>query len=292
MKFVIVTGLSGAGRTQSIRFLEDFGYFCVDNMPPALIPKFAELCFVTGGKIEKAAIAVDIRGGRFFNDLFKSLRTLSDMGYMYDILFLDASDEVLVKRYKETRRNHPLAKNDRIINGIRQERAIMQEVKDKATHVIDTSKLVTRQLREELKRIYVSGGKFDGLIISVMSFGFKYGMPMDADLVFDVRFLPNPYYIEDLKGYSGNDDKVKNYVMAWKETNVFIEKLNDMLEFLIPNYIKEGKTQLVIAIGCTGGRHRSVTIANEIYNKLKANGHTTLISHRDIEQDVARARKI
>jgi UPF0042 nucleotide-binding protein len=286
LKFVVVTGLSGAGKSQTIRCLEDFGYFCVDNLPPALIPKFAEICFQTEGKIEKIAVVVDIRGGILFEDLFQSLKILGNMGYGYDILYLDASDDVLVKRYKESRRSHPLARNGRIINGIHEERNILLDVKALATHIIDTSNLSTRQLREELNKIYVVGEKFDSMIITVISFGFKYGIPIDADLVFDVRFLPNPYYIEELKKHSGNEEKVKEYVMKWDEATAFLEKINDLLEFLIPNYIKEGKSQMVIAIGCTGGRHRSVVIANAIYENLKRNNHAALINHRDITEDL------
>jgi UPF0042 nucleotide-binding protein len=286
LKFVVVTGLSGAGKSQTIRCLEDFGYFCVDNLPPALIPKFAEICFQTEGKIEKIAVVVDIRGGILFEDLFQSLKILGNMGYGYDILYLDASDDVLVKRYKESRRSHPLARNGRIINGIHEERNILLDVKALATHIIDTSNLSTRQLREELNKIYVVGEKFDSMIITVISFGFKYGIPIDADLVFDVRFLPNPYYIEELKKHSGNEEKVKEYVMKWDEATAFLEKINDLLEFLIPNYIKEGKSQMVIAIGCTGGRHRSVVIANAIYENLKRNNHAALINHRDITDDL------
>lgn len=287
MKFLIVTGLSGAGKTQAMRGLEDFGYYCIDNLPPALIPKFAEICYQTGGKLERVAIVVDIRGGEFFDDLFNGLQTLKGMGYNYDILFLDASDEILVKRYKESRRSHPLSKNDRIINAIKRERKILSEVKSKATHVIDTTNLSARQLKEELQRIFITGEKFESLIITVMSFGFKYGMPIDADLVFDVRFIPNPFYIDELRSHSGNEECVKNYVLKWDETNKFISKATDMLEFLIPNYIKEGKTQLVIAIGCTGGRHRSVAISDAIYNNLKDSGHAVLINHRDIDEDVS-----
>lgn len=286
MRFVIVTGLSGAGKTQTIRCLEDFGYFCIDNLPPALLPKFAEMSYQTEGKFDKIAIVIDIRGGRFFDDLFNGLKALSEMGYKYEILFLDASDDVLVKRFKETRRRHPLAKNGRIINGIQEERKKLEEVKKQADHIVDTSNLSTRQLREELQKIYVTGEKFDSLVITVMSFGFKYGIPIDCDLVFDVRFLPNPFYVEDLKHHSGNEENVKNYVLKWPEAVQFIDKINDLLEFLIPNYIKEGKTQLVVGIGCTGGRHRSVVIANAIFESLKKNGHTALINHRDIMHDV------
>lgn len=287
MKFVIVTGLSGAGKTQTMRCMEDFGYFCIDNLPPALIPKFVEICRQAEGKLEKVAIVIDIRGGEFFDDLFNGLKSLIEMGYEYEILFLDASDDVLVKRYKESRRNHPLAKSDRIINGITEEREILSDVYSKATHVIDTTNLSTRQLREELQKIYVTGEKFESLIITVMSFGFKYGVPNDADLIFDVRFLPNPYYVEELKSHSGNEESVKSYVLNWPEALEFVKKVDDLLEFLIPYYIKEGKTQLVIGIGCTGGRHRSVVISNAIYENLKKNNHTVHVDHRDISEDVS-----
>lgn len=286
MHFVVVTGLSGAGKSQTIRCLEDMGYYCVDNLPPALIPKFAEICYQTGGKIDKVAIVIDIRGGKLFDELFNGLKLLNSMGYEYQILFLDASDEVLVKRFKESRRNHPLANDGSIVNAIKEERSRLMEVKGKAQHIVDTSNLSTRQLREELQKIFLTGEKFESLVITVMSFGFKYGIPLDADTVFDVRFLPNPYYIEELKRHSGNETVIKEYVHKWSETAEFLEKSNDMLEFLIPNYIKEGKSRLVIAIGCTGGRHRSVVIANSIYESLKENGHTVLINHRDVMKDV------
>lgn len=291
MKFVIVTGLSGAGKTQTIRCLEDIGYYCMDNLPPALIPKFADICYQTGGKIDKIAIVVDIRGGKFFDDLFNGLKSLNDMGYKYEILFLDAEDEVLIKRFKESRRNHPLATSGRIITGIQEERIRLNEVKSKANFIIDTSNLTSRQLREELVKIMADGDKLSSLIINVVSFGFKYGIPIDADLVFDVRFLPNPYYIPELKPLTGNEDRIKHYVLSWKEAGEFIHKINDMLEFLLPYYSKEGKSQLVIGIGCTGGRHRSVVIANEIHNNLKNKSHAALISHRDINCDVVEDNK-
>lgn len=291
MRFVIVTGLSGAGKTQAVRCLEDIGYYCMDNLPPALIPKFADICYQTGGKIDKIGIVVDIRGGKFFDDLFLSLKTLNEMGYKYEILFLDAEDEIIIQRFKESRRNHPLAKNSRIITGIQEERKRLAEVKSKADYLIDTSNLTPRQLREEVVKIIDAGKEYNNLLINVVSFGFKYGIPIDADLVFDVRFLPNPYYIPELKSHSGNEDRIKHYVLSWSEANKFIEKVNDLLEFLIPNYVKEGKSQLVIGIGCTGGRHRSVVIANEIYENLKKNGHTALISHRDIKCDVMEDNK-
>lgn len=292
MRFVIVTGLSGAGKTQAVRNLEDLGYFCVDNLPPTLIPKFAEACYKTYGKIDKIALVIDIRGGQFFNDIFESLSYLKDNGYKYEILFLDASDEVLIKRFKECRRKHPLAPGGRILNGISMERNRLRELKDRADTIIDTSKLATRELREEINKIYSEEGQVETqLIVTVLSFGFKYGIPVDSDLVFDVRFLPNPFYIPELKKYSGNDKLVVDYIMKFKQTNEFVDKLSDMLEFLIPYYLKEGKRQLIISIGCTGGRHRSVTIANIIYNKLKENGHKVNIDHRDIEEDVNRGGK-
>ncbi|NMM62276.1 RNase adapter RapZ [Clostridium sp. P21] len=292
MRFVIVTGLSGAGKTQAIRNLEDLGYFCVDNLPPTLIPKFAEACYQTDGKIDRIALVIDIRGGKFFDDLFESLKLLRDQGYKYEILFLDASDEVLIKRFKESRRKHPLAPDGRILNGILMERNKLREVKDRADNIIDTSKLATRELREKITEIYAEEGQLETqLMITVLSFGFKYGIPVDSDLVFDVRFLPNPYYIPELKKYSGNDKMVSDYVMNFKETQQFIDKLEDILEFLIPNYLKEGKRQLIVSIGCTGGRHRSVTIANSIYEKLKKDGHKVNIDHRDIEEDVNKGGK-
>ncbi|WP_315119034.1 RNase adapter RapZ [uncultured Clostridium sp.] len=292
MRFVIVTGLSGAGKTQAIRSLEDLGYFCVDNLPPTLIPKFAEACYQTDGRINKIAVVIDIRGGEFFDDLFESLKYIKDQNYRYEILFLNASDEVLVKRFKESRRKHPLAPDGRILNGILMERNRLREVKDRASNIIDTSNFSTMKLREEITKIYGEEGQMETqLIITVVSFGFKYGIPLDSDLVFDVRFLPNPYYIPELKEYSGNDEQVKNYVMGYDVTIKFIEKLKDMMEFLIPNYVKEGKRQLIISIGCTGGRHRSVAIANSIYEILKNKNYRVNRDHRDIQQDISRDGK-
>lgn len=289
MRFVIVTGLSGAGKTQAIRSLEDIGFFCIDNLPPTLIPKFAEACYQTEGRIDKIALVIDIRGGKFFDDLFESLNYLKSQEYRYEILFLDASDEVLVKRFKESRRKHPLAPDGRVLNGILMERNRLSDVKDIADQIIDTSKLSTRELREKITLIYSEEGQIETqLMITVVSFGFKYGIPVDSDLVFDVRFITNPFYIPELKHYSGNDEPVKQYVLGFEETRTFIKKLDEMIEFLIPNYVKEGKRQLIISIGCTGGRHRSVTIANELYRILKENGHKVNIDHRDIDEDVNR----
>ncbi|ADL50155.1 RNase adapter RapZ [Clostridium cellulovorans] len=287
MRFVIVTGLSGAGKTQAIRSLEDLGYFCVDNLPPTLIPKFAEACYQTEGKIDRIALVIDIRGRKFFDDLFESLNYLKSKQYRYEILFLDASDEVLIKRYKETRRKHPLAQQGRIIDGITLERAKLKELRDRADNIIDTTKLATRELREKIERIYQEEGQIEAqLSITILSFGFKYGIPVDSDLVVDVRFLPNPFYIPELKAFSGNDKQIQDYVFSFKETQDFLDKYTDMLNFLIPYYFQEGKRQLIVSIGCTGGRHRSVAIANEIYNRLFAAGGRVTLEHRDINEDV------
>jgi UPF0042 nucleotide-binding protein len=289
MRFVIVTGLSGAGKTQAIRSLEDLGYFCVDNLPPTLIPKFAEVCFQTDGKIDKVALVIDIRGGTFFDTLFESLMYLKEQQYGYEILYLDASDETLIKRFKESRRKHPLAPEGRVLQGIELERHKLREVRDRADNIIDTSKLATRDLREKITEIYGEVGQLEvELIITVLSFGFKYGIPVDSDLVFDVRFITNPFYIPELKKFSGMDVAVRDYVLGHHETTQFIEKLEDMLKFLIPNYLKEGKRQLIVSIGCTGGRHRSVAIANEIHERLKSEGHKVNIEHRDIDEDINR----
>ncbi len=289
MRFVVVTGLSGAGKTQAVRSLEDLGYFCVDNLPPSLIPKFAEACYQSEGRIDKIALVIDIRGGAFFDDLFDSLNYLKEQGYAYEILFLDASDEVLIKRFKESRRKHPLAPDGRIIRGINDERNKLKELKDRAHNIINTSKTTTRELRDIITKIYGENGQMETeLMITIVSFGFKYGIPVDSDLAFDVRFLPNPFYIPELKAYSGMDKPVKDYVLGFETTVKFIDKLQDMLEYLIPLYIKEGKRQLIVSIGCTGGRHRSVTIANEIYYRLVDKNYKVNIDHRDIGEDVNR----
>ncbi len=285
MRFVIVTGMSGAGKSTVLKFLEDINFFCVDNLPPALIPKFAELCFEQGGEIDKVAMGVDIRGGKLFSDLFSVLSKLQAEGYDYEILFLDASDTTLIKRYKETRRTHPLSKGGAIAEGIAQERGMLENVKERATYIIDTSHILTRELKEQINRIFVENQKFESLIITVCSFGFKYGIPIDSDLVFDVRFLPNPFYLQELKELTGNDVPVYDYVMGFEESKIFLKKLTDLVEFLIPQYIKEGKNQLIISIGCTGGKHRSVTLANALYQELKHKNHNLLLKHNDIEKD-------
>lgn len=289
MRFVIITGLSGAGKTQAVRAFEDLGYFCVDNLPPTLISKFVEACSRGEGKIEKVALVIDIRGGAFFDDIIESFSILKNLGHKLEVLYLEAQDEVLVKRYKETRRKHPLAPDGRITTGVAKEKEKLRELKDMADNIIDTSKLSARQLREKITEIYGEEGQIEKeLMITVLSFGFKYGIPVDADLVFDVRFLPNPFYIKELKPFSGNDACVSDYVVSFDETKEFLNKLSDMLEFLIPYYKKEGKRQLIVAIGCTGGRHRSVTIANKIYKTLQSKSYAVSIDHRDIEEDFNR----
>lgn len=284
MRFVIVTGLSGAGKTLVIRYLEDMDFFCIDNLPPKLIPKFAELCYQTEGKIDKIAVVVDIRGGGFFDDLFECLDLMKESGYTLEIIYLDATDKTLIRRFKESRRMHPLEKEGRIIQGIHMERDKLQKLKERATNIIDTSNLLPKQLREIIDNLINGDNKNEGLIISIVSFGFKHGVLLDADMIFDVRFLPNPFYIEGLKNHTGIETVIKEYLFQFPETQTFLAKLDDMLEFLIPYYIKEGKKQLVIGIGCTGGVHRSVTIADATYNMLHEQGHHVIIDHRDIDE--------
>lgn len=283
MRFVVVTGMSGGGKQTAMKMLEDIGFYCVDNLPVPLVPTFAELLVQPGNEIEKAAIGLDVRSDKAFGDIKKALAQLAEMGVNYEILFMDAGDSVLLKRYKESRRVHPIDGQGTIENSIRKERAILREIHDKADYIIDTSSLLTRELKEELDRIFVKNEAYNSLMITIMSFGFKNGTPQDADLVFDVRFLPNPFYIDELKNKTGNDKEVYDYVMSFDEADCFLRKLTDMLEFLIPNYVKEGKYRLVIGIGCTGGKHRSVTLANALYDKMKNKGNYGLtLIHRDI----------
>ena len=293
MRCVIVTGMSGAGKSTALKMLEDVGYFCVDNLPVQLIPKMADLLRVPGSELNKAALGVDIRSGQSLDELAEGLEELDGAGMKYEILFLESSDNVLIKRYKETRRFHPLAGNDsRVDEGIQKERERILFLKKKADYLIDTSHMLTRELKRELNKIFVQNKEYKNLYISVLSFGFKYGIPPDADLVFDVRFLPNPYYIEELRPHSGNDKQVRDYVMDNKKAEIFLEKMTDLVEFLIPNYVQEGKTQLVVGIGCTGGKHRSVTLANELFEILSKNENYGIrIEHRDIGKDtVTKAR--
>lgn len=285
MKFVIVTGMSGGGKRTALKMLEDIGFYCVDNLPVALIEKFAELIATPNSEITKVALGLDVRAGQSFEEVEHILENLKGRGYSFDLLFMEANDSVLLKRYKESRRMHPLSPEGRVEEGIRKERKILLPIREISDYVIDTSKLLTRELKEEMDRIFVSNEGYNSLMISVMSFGFKFGIPADADLVFDVRFLPNPFYIEELKHKTGEDQEVQDYVKSFPETKQFMDKLTDLIHFLIPNYVKEGKYQLVIAIGCTGGKHRSVTLANELYQRLKDQGEYGLtISHRDIKQ--------
>ena len=279
--------MSGAGKSTALKMLEDMGYFCVDNLPVPLIPKFAELLVVPGTEMNKVALGVDIRSGQNFRDLANVLKELDENGCKYEILYLESSDDVLVKRYKETRRFHPLAgSGGRVEDGLKRERELLGFLKKKANYLVDTSHMLTRELKAELNKIFVQNKEYKNLYITVLSFGFKYGIPNDADLVFDVRFLPNPYYIEELRPMSGNDQAVRDYVMNNDVAKQFLAKLTDMVEFLIPNYISEGKTQLVIGIGCTGGKHRSVTLANELYEALeKTESYGVRIEHRDIGKD-------
>ena len=287
MRFVVVTGMSGGGKSTALRMLEDAGFYCVDNLPVPLIEKFVELIATPGGEVSKVALGLDVRADQAFADIQKILEKLKENGYVFEILFMEASDRTLLRRYKETRRMHPLSQGGRIEDGIKKERDILNDIKVKSDYVIDTSNLLTRELKEELDRIFVQNEEYNSLMITILSFGFKHGIPADADLVFDVRFLPNPFYIDELKYKTGNDKEVQDYVMGFPEAHTFIAKLADMAEFLIPNYIKEGKYQLVIGIGCTGGKHRSVTLANRLYERMKNSGsYGVKIAHRDIGQGV------
>lgn len=282
MRFVVVTGMSGAGKNTAIKMLEDEGYYCVDNLPVRLIDKFMELLSSPGSEVSKVVLGLDMRAGKSFQYVENVLDKLKEKGYQYEILFMDASDRTIIKRYKETRRAHPLAPDGRVEDGIVQERKALQKIKQRADYVIDTSNLLNRELKEELVKIFLDNKHYNSLMVSVMSFGFKHGIPADADLVFDVRFLPNPFYIDELKHQTGNDKPVQDYVLSFPQTKEFLHKLEDMISFLIPYYVKEGKNQLVIAIGCTGGQHRSVTLANALYERLKDKGDYGLkIYHRD-----------
>ncbi|WP_075721349.1 RNase adapter RapZ [Roseburia sp. 499] len=289
MKFVILTGMSGAGKSTALKMLEDMGYFCVDNLPIALIEKFAELASMPSSETQKVAVGIDIRSGQRLEGLQDVLEHLREKGKQFQILYMDSTDEVLVKRYKETRRTHPLSGGERVDKGIAEERVRMEFLKKQADYILDTSNMLTRELKAELEKIFVQEQSYKNLFITIVSFGFKYGIPTDSDLVFDVRFLPNPYYVEGLRPKTGNDREIQEFVMKYKEANEFLDKLEDMLRFLIPNYISEGKTQLVISIGCTGGKHRSVTLANELYHRLENEKEFGIkIEHRDIQKDAMR----
>jgi len=288
MQFIVITGMSGAGKSTVLKMMEDIGFFCVDNLPPALINKFADICFSPESGINKVALGIDIRGGDLFEELFQETDRLKAQGYEVQVVFLDASDEILIKRYKETRRKHPLAGSNRLEDGINKEREILKDAKKRSTYIFDTSNLLTRELKEEIARIFFEGKSYENLMITIVAFGFKYGIPSDSDLVFDVRFLPNPFYNAKMRPLTGNDAIVRDYVMGFDVSRQFLLQLEEMLIFLLPNYIKEGKNQLVISIGCTGGKHRSVTLANAIYERLKEEDYFVNIHHRDIGNDAKR----
>jgi len=279
MQFTIVTGLSGAGKTQVMRFMEDVGCFCIDNLPPVLIPQLASMFVSVNGKYDKVAFAIDSRVGDMIGELLDNIKILRENGYEYKLVFVDARDEVLVKRYKETRRHHPISSELGLLDSIRKEREMLSKIYQEADVVIDTSDYTLEELSKKLRHIYTEENG-DDFSINVMSFGFKYGIPLDADLVFDVRCFANPFYVDELKDKTGNDQEVRDYVMNTKTAKKFVDKLINMIKFLLPLYIEEGKTTLTIAIGCTGGKHRSVTMANVLAEELQ--GYSINLIHRDI----------
>ena len=283
MRFVVVTGMSGGGKSTALKMLEDAGFYCVDNLPISLVEKFVELISMPNSEISKVALGLDVRSDQSFEDATRILGQLKQTGCSFEILFMEADEKALIKRYKETRRVHPLEPDGRVEDGVHKERKILENVRRLADYVIDTTHLLTRELKEELDRIFVQNEEYNSLMITVMSFGFKHGIPADADLVFDVRFLPNPFYIDQLKEKTGNDKEVQDYVMGFDEAEIFMEKLVDLIKFLVPNYVKEGKYSLVIGIGCTGGKHRSVTLAAELYKRMKDQGKYGIkLYHRDV----------
>ncbi len=285
MKVVIITGMSGAGKSQAIKIFEDIGYYCIDNMPPRLFSKVAEVIAQSDGSLSKIAFAIDTRSGNMFHELCNCIDEFEASNGKCEILFLDADSQVLVKRYKESRRNHPLS-NGSVLEGIESERNLLKDVRSRAGYIVDTSNMKPKQLKDYITTVFAEGvNEKNTVSVNVMSFGFKYGIPMDADLVFDVRFLPNPFYIPELKEKTGLDREVFEYVLDFDLSRDFVARLNDMMGFLLPNYISEGKSNLVIGIGCTGGKHRSVTVANELVKYLTDNGYNTFATHRDINKD-------
>ncbi len=291
MKFVILTGMSGAGKSTALKMMEDIGFYCVDNLPIPLLEKFVELSELQNAELQKVAVGIDARSGQALDELKSVLDHIKEGGGSYEILFLDCEDSILVKRYKETRRSHPLAPGERVDKGIALERERLAFLKERADYILDTSQLLTRELKAEIEKIFLKNQDYKNLFITILSFGFKYGIPADSDLVFDVRFLPNPYYVEGLRAKTGNDKEIQEYVLQFNEAHEFLDKLTEMINFLIPNYISEGKNQLVISIGCTGGKHRSVTLANELYKRLSNKTEYGLkIEHRDIGKDALRGK--
>ncbi len=285
MKFIIVTGLSGAGRSQALKRLEDLGFFCVDNLPPKLIPDFAGMC-LENDQIIKAATAVDMRMGDMFEDIFETIKALKEMRDIeLSILYLDASDEALVKRFKETRRRHPLSQDGLVTTGITLERGKLRSIKDLANNTIDTSTYSVKKLGEVMDKLFSDPAE-SGVLITVTTFGYKKGIPIDADLVFDMRFIPNPFYHDELRGQTGKDKDVRDYVLSFPRTRLFIEKVSELVNYIAPYYLEQDKKQLVIAIGCTGGVHRSVVVAEELYSIFKQQGHNVIIEHRDIEKEL------
>lgn len=279
-KFLIITGMSGAGKTQVVRTLEDLNFFCIDNLPAALIPKFAELCRQTSE--QNVALVVDIRGGKFFDKLLSVLEEMEASGQKYELLFLDASDETLVRRYKETRRRHPLGSGNELLKNIEQERRLLGVLRQKATKVIDTSNLTTGNLKKLVTDYFCEDVPKKRLSIIVRSFGFKHGLPVDSDIVLDVRFLPNPFYVEELRSLTGNDQPVADFICRYQQTFQYLKLEEQLLDFLVPQYVNEGKSQLVISVGCTGGQHRSVFIANKLCDYLRTQGYNAEVTHRDI----------
>ncbi len=284
VQFVIITGLSGAGKSEAVHCFEDLGFFCVDNLPPALIPKFAELCLQSEGRVNKIALVSDVRGGKFFDSLEDALADLERMGFGYEILYLEADDATLVRRFKETRRRHPLATDGAIVDAIAQERRKLEGIRGRAHRIMNTATMGPRQLHQEIEAAFASVEGGPKMAVTVISFGFKHGVPIDADMLFDVRFLPNPHYVASLKPFSGMDPQVAEYVFKWPLATQFVEKVNDMLGFLMPQFVKEGKAHLLLAIGCTGGRHRSVAIAERVGAYLRTLGYRVGVDHRDIHR--------
>ena len=284
MRIVIVTGMSGAGKTTALKIFEDAGFYCVDNLPPALMGPFAVLYMKRNMSMQQVAMGIDIRGGKMFDDFSAGLEELDGLGIPHSILFLDSSNDILVNRYKETRHLHPLAKNDIVSVGITKERAILEDVKERALYIIDTSQLLPRQLKEKILHLFDGSGGQGKLLVNILSFGFKYGIPEESDLVFDVRFLPNPFYNPELRDFSGLDLQIKSFVLSHDVSTRFMESLHGMLHFLIPHYITEGKSQLIVSIGCTGGRHRSVALSVELFTSLEAAGWPVVVHHRDIDK--------